>query len=78
MPHMLASILVTKDECFLKSAINYSGHKLYPKGPCSYMGTSLGPKYIPYTYMDPLGYKQKSPARQELPTKGGSRDLDPC
>ena len=39
-----------------------------PKGPCGYMGyiwalksssrymgTSLGPKYIPYTYMDPLG-----------------------
>ena len=37
-----------------------------PKGPCSYMvytwvflcrymGTPLGPKYIPYTYMDPLG-----------------------
>ena len=21
------------------------------------MGTPLGPKYIPYTYMDPLGYK---------------------
>ena len=20
------------------------------------MGTPLGPKYIPYTYMDPLGY----------------------
>ena len=25
-------------------------------GPYSkYMGTPLGPKYIPYTYMDPLG-----------------------
>ena len=25
-------------------------------GPSSrYMGTPLGPKYIPYTYMDPLG-----------------------
>ena len=25
-------------------------------GPQSrYMGTPLGPKYIPYTYMDPLG-----------------------
>ena len=38
---------------------------VYPKGPCRYMdilgpesrymGTPLGPKYIPYTYMDPLG-----------------------
>ena len=37
----------------------------YPQGPCGYMaytwalsryiGTTLGPKYIPYTYMDPLG-----------------------
>ena len=25
------------------------------------MGTPLGPKYIPYTYMDPLGRKAKSP-----------------
>ena len=24
-----------------------------------YMGTPLGPKYIPYTYMDPLGLLSK-------------------
>ena len=23
------------------------------------MGTPLGPKYIPYTYMDPLGYNSR-------------------
>ena len=22
------------------------------------MGTPLGPKYIPYTYMDPLGFRE--------------------
>ena len=27
------------------------------------MGTPLGPKYIPYTYMDPLG----KPARPRIP-----------
>ena len=26
------------------------------------MGTSLGPRYIPYTYMDPLGQKLLLPA----------------
>ena len=29
----------------------YLGLKLQSR----YMGTNLGPKYIPYTYMDPLG-----------------------
>ena len=30
------------------------------------MGTPLGPKYIPYTYMDPLGYPCKSSFVQNL------------
>ena len=31
------------------------------------MGTPLGPKYIPYTYMDPLGdvWESKSPLHQQ-------------
>ena len=29
-----------------------------PKGPGSYMGTPLSPKYTPYTYMDPPGFPQ--------------------
>ena len=27
------------------------------------MGTLLGPKYIPYTYMDPLGYTPTASAQ---------------
>ena len=29
------------------------------------MGTPLGPKYIPYTYMDPLGLLEKFPASRK-------------
>ena len=36
------------------SALNNGGLLLIPKGPCSYMVSRLGPKYIPYTYMDLL------------------------
>ena len=32
------------------------------------MGTPLGPKYIPYTYMDPLGSLSK--AKQKLCENG--------
>ena len=33
-------------------------------GPYSrYMGTPLGPKYIPYSYMDPLGKGSEADAR---------------
>ena len=28
------------------------------------MGTPLGPKYIPYTYMDPLGYSVEATTSQ--------------
>ena len=34
------------------------------------MVTRLGPKYIPYTYMDPLGYK-KSREKESFETKPG-------
>ena len=31
------------------------------------MGTPLGPKYIPYTYMDPLGSSEASCSRAAVP-----------
>ena len=47
------------------------------------MGTPLGPKYIPYTYMDPLGKaggkpgnslpsRVQSPGREKHPGQGGN------
>ena len=37
-------------------------------GPYSrYMGTPLGPKYIPYAYMDPLGFILWRSAISDLP-----------
>ena len=51
----------------LPKAVAVSFLPSFPKGPCRYMGilglesiymvTPLGPKYVPYTYMDPLGFK---------------------
>ena len=34
-----------------------NSRNLVPKGPCRYLDP-LGPKYIPHTYMDPLGVEQ--------------------
>ena len=34
------------------------------------MGTSLGPKYIPYTSMDPLGLERPETAPESPPAGG--------
>ena len=40
------------------------------------MGTLLGPKYIPYTYMDPLGWASGSGGWEEVRVLlGGPWDL---
>ena len=36
------------------------------------MGTPLGPKYIPYTYMDPLGKSLPGKMPTELPEAFGA------
>ena len=44
---------------------------VYTFGPESrYMGTALGPKYIPYTYTDPLG--KGCNTKDTLGTKSGA------
>ena len=32
------------------------------------MGTALGPKYIPYSYMEPLGYRPKPEGKRLILT----------
>ena len=38
------------------------------------MGTPLGPKYIPYTYMDPLGQPNNRPLCEARTAAGQLRD----